>query len=112
MSFRASSPLRPVPREASGEVRVLVVDDSAFMRHVITRELTSDARVRVVGGARDGLEAINMARDLKPDVVTLDIEMPSWMAWARYRASSKSAGRASSCSAAMRAWAAPIPYVP
>ncbi len=76
MSFRASSPLRPVAREASGEVRVLVVDDSAFMRHVITRELTTDARVRVVGGARDGVEAISMARELKPDVVTLDIEMP------------------------------------
>ncbi|MBA3823420.1 MAG: chemotaxis response regulator protein-glutamate methylesterase [Ktedonobacterales bacterium] len=76
MSFRTSSPLRSSAREASGEVRVLVVDDSAFMRHVITRELTSDAHVHVVGGARDGLEAINMARELKPDVVTLDIEMP------------------------------------
>jgi two-component system, chemotaxis family, protein-glutamate methylesterase/glutaminase len=77
MSFRTSSPWRPTaPREASGEVRVLVVDDSAFMRHVITRELTSDPRVKVVGGARDGLEAINMARELKPDVVTLDVEMP------------------------------------
>jgi two-component system chemotaxis response regulator CheB len=76
MSFQASSPLRPVGREASAEVRVLVVDDSAFMRHVITRELTSDPRVRVVGGARDGQEAVQMARDLRPDVVTLDIEMP------------------------------------
>ena len=61
---------------AVARVRVLVVDDSAFMGHVITRELNVDARVTVVGAASNGDEAITMARDLQPDVVTLDIEMP------------------------------------
>jgi two-component system chemotaxis response regulator CheB len=68
---------RPLGRQAAtGQVRVLIVDDSTFMRHVITRELTADARVNVVGAARNGVEAIAMARELHPDVITLDIEMP------------------------------------
>ena len=67
---------RPELPRSHGSVSVLVVDDSAFMRHVLTRELTSDPRIKVVGAARDGQEAISMARDLRPDVVTLDIEMP------------------------------------
>ncbi len=71
-------PLRPapVPRESDAPVRVLIVDDSTFMRHVITRELTADQRIAVVGAARNGIEAIAMARELQPDVITLDIEMP------------------------------------
>lgn len=71
--FSASSPLR---REATNPVRVLIVDDSTFMRHLITRELTTDARIAVVGAARNGVEAITMAQELQPDVITLDIEMP------------------------------------
>jgi two-component system chemotaxis response regulator CheB len=66
----------PHPSFRQGQVRVLIVDDSTFMRHVISRELMTDSRIVVVGAARDGMEAIAMARDLKPDVVTLDIEMP------------------------------------
>ncbi len=65
---------RPVTQQAP--VRVLIVDDSAFMRHMITRELTSDARITIVGAARNGVEAITMARETQPDVITLDIEMP------------------------------------
>lgn len=60
----------------AAKVRVLIVDDSTFMRHVITRELTTDSRITIVGAARNGLEAVAMARDLRPDVITLDIEMP------------------------------------
>jgi two-component system, chemotaxis family, protein-glutamate methylesterase/glutaminase len=56
--------------------RVLVVDDSAFMRHSISRALTAQADLEVVGAAADGIEALDLVRRLQPDVVTLDIEMP------------------------------------
>lgn len=57
-------------------IRVLVVDDSAFMRKIIAEVLTSDTDIEVVGVARDGRDAINKIRSLKPDVITLDVEMP------------------------------------
>ena len=64
------------PESANGRVRVMVVDDSVFMRHVITREMSVDARITVIGAASNGVDAIAMARELQPDVITLDIEMP------------------------------------
>ncbi len=64
------------PGALTAPVRVLVVDDSAFMRHLITRELTSDASISVVGAASNGVDAVTMAQELQPDVVTLDVEMP------------------------------------
>jgi len=57
-------------------IRVLVVDDSAFMRTVITQMLAGAADIQVVGQAPDGKTGLRMARDLKPDVITLDVEMP------------------------------------
>ncbi len=57
-------------------IRVLVVDDSAFMRKVIANMLGSDPRIVVAGVARHGEEALAQVRALKPDVMTLDIEMP------------------------------------
>lgn len=57
-------------------IKVLVVDDSALTRQILTRALSVDPRVEVVGTARNGLEAIERAKELDPDVVTLDIEMP------------------------------------
>jgi two-component system, chemotaxis family, protein-glutamate methylesterase/glutaminase len=56
--------------------RVLVVDDSALMRKLLTDMLNSSPEIEVVGAARDGAEAVEMAGRLKPDVVTLDVEMP------------------------------------
>ncbi len=56
--------------------RVLVVDDSAFMRRLITEIVESRAEFLVVGTARDGADAISKVRSLRPDIVTLDIEMP------------------------------------
>ncbi|MBE0450166.1 MAG: chemotaxis response regulator protein-glutamate methylesterase [Clostridia bacterium] len=56
--------------------KILVVDDSAFMRKVITDMIESDQQMEVVGVARNGEDAIAKIKLLKPDVVTLDIEMP------------------------------------
>jgi len=57
-------------------IKVLVVDDSALIRQMLTRALSVDPRIEVVGVARTGVEAIERARQLNPDVITLDIEMP------------------------------------
>lgn len=59
-----------------GKIRVLVVDDSAFMRKVISDILSSDPAIEVIDRARNGLECMEKVKQLNPDVVTLDIEMP------------------------------------
>ncbi|MGQ9656398.1 MAG: protein-glutamate methylesterase/protein-glutamine glutaminase [Fimbriimonadales bacterium] len=58
------------------KLRVLVVDDSMFMRRMISDLLNQDAELEVVGAAKNGQEGLEMARQLKPDVITLDVEMP------------------------------------
>ncbi|WCK52878.1 chemotaxis response regulator protein-glutamate methylesterase [Aneurinibacillus sp. Ricciae_BoGa-3] len=58
------------------KIKTLVVDDSAFMRKVIGDLLSEDPDIDVVGKARNGMEGIEQIKKLKPDVVTLDIEMP------------------------------------
>jgi two-component system chemotaxis response regulator CheB len=55
---------------------VLVVDDSAFMRKLISEMVESSGDYEVIGTATDGIEAIDQIRALAPDIVTLDIEMP------------------------------------
>ena len=57
-------------------MRVLVVDDSAFMRKIVTRMIDSDSQLTVVGTAFDGLNALKKIPKLKPDVITLDVNMP------------------------------------
>ncbi|AFS79529.1 chemotaxis response regulator protein-glutamate methylesterase CheB [Gottschalkia acidurici 9a] len=57
-------------------INVLVVDDSAFMRQVLRNIINSQVDMKVIGIARDGIDAIEKAKSLKPDVITLDIEMP------------------------------------
>jgi two-component system, chemotaxis family, protein-glutamate methylesterase/glutaminase len=56
--------------------RVLVVDDSAFMRKVLETIFNADDQLQVIGQAKDGREAIALAESLKPDVITMDINMP------------------------------------
>ncbi len=57
-------------------VRVLIVDDSAVVRRVLTKQLSTDPRLEVVGAAPDPFVARDMIVKLKPDVLSLDIEMP------------------------------------
>ncbi len=58
------------------KIRVLIVDDSAFMRHSLGRLLGESPVIDVVGSASNGEEGLAMARQLRPDVITLDVEMP------------------------------------
>jgi two-component system chemotaxis response regulator CheB len=53
-----------------------VVDDSVFIRHILIKSLEADPDISVVGKARDGLDALEQIPTLKPDVITLDVEMP------------------------------------
>lgn len=66
----------PEMMERTSPIRVLVVDDSAFMRRAISTMLATAPDVEVIDTARDGVEAVEKVAALRPDVVTLDIEMP------------------------------------
>jgi two-component system chemotaxis response regulator CheB len=57
-------------------IRVLVVDDSAFMRHALSRLLSEAGGIEIVGAASNGEQGLEMVRTMRPDVVTLDVEMP------------------------------------
>ncbi|OGS55216.1 MAG: hypothetical protein A3K60_04710 [Euryarchaeota archaeon RBG_19FT_COMBO_56_21] len=59
-----------------GKIRVLVVDDSAYMRVVLKDMLESNGNIIVIGTAKDGVEAVERAKSLAPDVILLDIQMP------------------------------------
>jgi two-component system chemotaxis response regulator CheB len=61
----------------TGVVRVLVVDDSPTMRGLITAALRRDPEIDVIGSAADPLEARALIKELNPDVITLDVEMPN-----------------------------------
>ena len=57
-------------------VKVLVVDDSSFFRRRVSEILEQDSNIQVIGFAVNGREAVDKARELKPDVITMDVEMP------------------------------------
>jgi two-component system, chemotaxis family, protein-glutamate methylesterase/glutaminase len=61
---------------ARAGVRVLIVDDSVVVRHVLKRLLESDPEIRVIGMAADGGEAVELTAQLRPDLVTMDLMMP------------------------------------
>lgn len=58
------------------KITVLIADDSALMRKTLREIVESDAKLQVVGTARDGEDLLEKARNLRPDVITLDINMP------------------------------------
>lgn len=70
------SQVGPSGTQSDSVVRVLVVDDSAFMRFSISNYLNKQSDIRVIGSAQNGEEALSLIPRLKPDVITLDVEMP------------------------------------
>ena len=66
----------PESDEVRGKVRVLIVDDSALMRRLLSDLLSGSPEIEIAGYGRDGREAVAQALKLKPDVITLDVEMP------------------------------------
>jgi two-component system, chemotaxis family, protein-glutamate methylesterase/glutaminase len=57
---------------ANKKFKVLIVDDSTFMRKVLETIVNSDEQLQVCGQAKDGREAVTLAESLKPDVITMD----------------------------------------
>src|ERR1051326_6266280 len=57
-------------------IRVLVADDSALMRQTLRRIIDGEPDMQLAGIARDGEDAVAKARELRPDVITMDINMP------------------------------------
>ncbi len=58
------------------KIKVLIVDDSAFMRKSLSIMLSKEPNIEIVGTAKDGKEGYKFAKELRPDVITLDVEMP------------------------------------
>ena len=57
-------------------VKVLIVDDSAFFRRRLTEIINADPRLEVIASAADGMEAVELVSRYRPDVITMDLEMP------------------------------------
>ena len=57
-------------------IKVMIVDDSALIRKLLTDILKSDKEIQIVGTARNGKDALDKIKTLKPDIITLDVEMP------------------------------------
>ncbi|MDR9426331.1 MAG: response regulator, partial [Marinobacter sp.] len=57
-------------------IRILIVDDSLFFRRALREVFSSDPRLEVVGEASNGRQAVLKACELKPDIMTMDVEMP------------------------------------
>jgi two-component system chemotaxis response regulator CheB len=66
----------PVAQRGPKQLQALVADDSGLMRRMITRILEAEGDIQVIAGARDGAEAIELAQRLRPNVITMDVNMP------------------------------------
>lgn len=58
------------------KIKVLIVDDSVFMRKALEVMLGAESDIEIVGSAKNGQEAVDMAASLSPDIITMDVEMP------------------------------------
>src|SRR3954453_636269 len=67
---------QPIANASSGAVKVLIIDDSAVVRQLLSRDLSRYPQIRVVGTAPDPYVARDKIVELNPDVITLDVEMP------------------------------------
>ena len=77
MTNFSSNAATPERRDAAGRrIKVLIVDDSAVIRRLITQALEEDPGIEVVGTAQNGVVALQRIQQTNPDVVTLDVEMP------------------------------------
>jgi two-component system chemotaxis response regulator CheB len=74
-AVRANADAAPAS-EHERRLRVLVADDSGLMRRVITNILHAEGDIEVIATARDGAEAVELAETLRPDVITMDVNMP------------------------------------
>jgi two-component system chemotaxis response regulator CheB len=74
LAAAAASPQDPLA--AVAVIRVLVVDDSAFVRKIVTHMLSASTFIEVTGTARDGREALELAEQMQPDVIICDLNMP------------------------------------
>ena len=72
---QAAAPPRPAAA-TKGKIRVLLADDHAMVRRGLAQLLEDNGQIEVVGQASDGQEALELARRLQPDVVTMDVSMP------------------------------------
>ena len=63
--------------QITGQIRVLIADDEALIRHALRTFISWEAGLEVVGDASDGIEAVAAARRLRPDVVLMDLRMPA-----------------------------------
>ena len=73
--FAETTPQRPV-NQSMTPITVLIVDDSTVLRKIIKEMFSADDQLKVVGEAEHGLKALELISELKPDVVTLDVNMP------------------------------------
>src|SRR5947208_1625361 len=74
--MQANSAATTAKQPVAGVVKVLIVDDSAVVRQLLTRDLSRDPQIQVVAAAPDPYVARDKIVQLAPDVITLDVEMP------------------------------------